>query len=65
MHTGPMSESEGRFVDEAEKSERPCEKCGASEVYGVTWESNCGGYLDVKFECKACGHVYWIDGPDA
>jgi uncharacterized OB-fold protein len=58
------SESDGTFR-EGKQSDRPCRKCGLLSVTVREWESVCGGYLDYKFECRACGYVWWIDGPDA
>lgn len=44
----------------------PCRHCGiVGWVYYRNWESNCGGYDDAKFECGACGEVWWVEGPDA
>lgn len=59
-----MEDSEGTFS--AETSTRiSCRKCRAYAVFYSTWESNCGGYEDDKYECKACGFYWWVDGPDA
>jgi len=49
------SEPEGR------KSDHPCEKCGAMEVY-VT-EIN--DHPDYRITCHACKKSYCVDGPDA
>jgi RecJ-like exonuclease len=66
MHTKPMSESEGTFDKDWQATTLPCRGCGKEgHVYVRTWESDCGGYEDDKYQCRACGKVWWIDGPDA
>jgi hypothetical protein len=64
MHTGPVPES---FVDDWRKLEDGigCRRCGGRTVECRTWESDCGGYVDHKFRCTACGVSWWIEGPDA
>lgn len=66
MHTKPMAESEGTFDGDWRKSDRPCPHCKAvGQRYYKVWESSCGGYEDEKNECRACGKVWWVEGPDA
>jgi DNA-directed RNA polymerase subunit M/transcription elongation factor TFIIS len=62
IHTGPVS---GDFPDEQKKSNRPCPKCGADELYYQLWESSCGGFEDYCYECCACGKTWWVEGPDS
>lgn len=64
MHKEQMSESEGTFVD-VDLAADPCKKCGHHNVTCKTWESNCGSFEDYKYTCEDCGHVWWVDGPDA
>lgn len=65
MHTAPMTESAGD-LNEPLKTECPCRKCEAvGTVTYQIWESHCGGYEDLKFDCAACGATWWVDGPDA
>ncbi len=42
---------------------RQCKKQGVVEY--TVWDSSCGGYTDYHYRCTACGHDWWIDGPDA
>lgn len=66
MHTRPMAESEGQFKDGWKPSPRPCPHCGVEgQRYYRVWESDCGGFEDEKNECRACGKVWWVEGPDS
>jgi len=66
MDTKPMDESEGDFRGGFRKAPGlKCRKCQTEAVFFRTWESSCGGYEDEKYECRACGCVWWVDGPDA
>lgn len=62
-HMGPMQESQGIF-GEPEATDCECRKCHEFTVSVQQWDSNCGGYTDYKYTC-ACGHVWWIEGPDS
>ena len=68
MHTAPMADSEGVFtgwkrvpVDTGFK----CRLCGSNHILFRVWESNCGGYEDIKYHCKGCDRSWWVEGPDA
>jgi hypothetical protein len=64
-HTGPMPESAGTITD-TQTCTRHCLKCAeATQHLAQLWESNCGGYEDMKFTCMICGTVEWIDGIDS
>lgn len=66
MHSKPMAESDGAFNNKGELSDRICIKCNQKgKVYIQIWESSCGGYEDVKFTCRNCGKVWWIEGSDS
>ena len=70
MHTAPMPESDGTFESDWKptKPENPtftCRACGSDNVWYRVWESSCGGYEDVKYHCRACGRVWWVEGADA
>lgn len=75
MHSAPMSESDGEFRDDwrhatITNSEGievgwPCRKCDGRNVYYREWESSCGGYDDIQYECRDCGRKWWVEGPDA
>jgi len=66
MHAKPMSESDGEFEGQFRKAGgSKCRKCGAEAVYCRLWVSADGAYEDVKYQCRACGHAWWVDGPDA
>ena len=67
MHTGPV---EGDYNDgwKPTKVDAPsfkCRQCGSDDVWYREWESSCGGYEDVHYECRGCGHSWWVEGPDA
>ena len=62
IRTAP--ESEGT-LGPPEPSAKTCPKCKGGPVVYQTWESHCGSYVDDKYTCEGCGHVWWIDGPDA
>ena len=42
-----------------------CRRCDEPAVTVQRWESSCGGYTDYKYTCEACGHYWWIEGPDS
>lgn len=65
MHTKSMSELDGTFSKEPDYTGVHCRKCPSEKVVGRVWESNCGGYEDIKFECPDCKHYWWVEGPDA
>lgn len=65
MHTKPMAESDGKFVQEGKKPVRECPRCGNFSVYHKSWESSCGGYEDSKYKCAECHYSWWVDGLDA
>jgi hypothetical protein len=62
MHTGPVP---GNFVGERFHSSERCVHCKCRTLYFQHWESDCGGYNDVRYECKTCGDVYWVEGSDS
>jgi DNA-directed RNA polymerase subunit M/transcription elongation factor TFIIS len=67
MHTGPVT---GDYVDKWKptKSENPnfkCSKCGSDDVWYAMWESSCGGYEDVNYECRACKRNWWVESADS
>jgi hypothetical protein len=56
MHTGPVP---GDFKDgwKPTKAENPvfkCRQCGSDDVWYRMWESSCGGYDDLNYECRGC-----------
>ena len=63
MHTESMKEDQGEFGQD-KVSERECPRCGQALHYRV-WESNCGGYEDIKYTCPNCNYTDWSEGPDA
>lgn len=70
MHTKPMSESEGNFQNGwlptvAENPQFCCRNCGSQDVWYRLWESSCGGYEDVKYQCRGCGRIWWVESADA
>lgn len=69
MHTNPLAESSGTRSDwKPTKAENPtytCRKCGSDDVWYCVWESACGGYEDLKYECRNCKRVWWVEGADA
>ena len=65
MHTKPMAESDGEFIQESQKPVRKCPKCKKIAVYSKDWESSCGAYEDTKYTCSECGYYWWVDGIDS
>lgn len=63
-HFGPMPDSAGDF-SEPQATDTHCRKCDSATVTVQTWESHDGAYTDYRYECAACGHHWWIEGPDA
>jgi len=59
-----MNEFDGEFTTTTEKLYE-CPKCSNLSLSKRIWESSCGGYEDVKYECSSCGYYYWIDGIDS
>jgi hypothetical protein len=64
MHTGQMKDSDGGFGP-WELAVAACRKCAKHKVEVRVWDSHCGGYTDMQFKCTACGHTWWVEGPDA
>jgi len=64
MHTTTIPDSQGEFSS-PRLIDTPCHKCTNTSIQVQTWESSCGGYEDYRFECPACGHVWWVDGIDS
>lgn len=64
MHSAPMPDSVGVF-DEWKATDRLCRECGSKTVRYRIWESSCGGYEDLNFECNTCGKIWWVDGCDS
>ena len=68
MHTGPVP---GEYAGDDWKPTKPenpafkCRKCGSDDVWYRVWESSCGGYEDVHYECRSCKREWWVEGPDA
>jgi hypothetical protein len=65
MHDKPMTDDQGVFGPWMEGGERLCPLCKQKKVRFREWESKCGGFVDLHFECLACGNIWWIDGCDA
>jgi len=63
-HTRAMADHEGDFGP-AVAAGCPCRKCKGRDVVVEDWHSDCGGYVDEKYTCRTCNHVWWVDGPDA
>jgi hypothetical protein len=60
--------SDGNFTDDWKPtaSENPAFRCtcGSNNVWYRCWESSCGGFEDVKYECRTCGRVWWVESAD-
>lgn len=41
-----------------------CRKCGEKDKVTCEIDTNCV-HGDERYVCLKCGHVWWIDGPDA
>jgi len=63
-HTREMAEHEGD-LGPAVAAKCLCRKCEARNVVVQDWSSSCGGWVDSKFTCRACGFVWWVDGIDS
>lgn len=61
----PMPDSAGEFGDKKVIHGLACPRCKRQTITSRTWESNCGGYEDEKFECFSCGYFWWEEGPDS
>lgn len=57
-------ENEGAFEATVD-TDMSCRVCSAVAVKASPWSPSDGGSEDTKFTCTACGHVWWVDGPDA
>ena len=64
MHVNLMKDSDGDFQQE-QPTDRPCLLCRKYDVVCEVWESSDGGFVDEKFTCKSCDHVWWVDGIDS
>lgn len=66
MHDKTYDDSKGT-LSEPEPKKYTCIRCRQNTATCQEWESSCGGYEDYKYTCHNpdCGHVWWIDGPDA
>jgi DNA-directed RNA polymerase subunit M/transcription elongation factor TFIIS len=70
MHSKPMSEADGVFREgwKPTKAENPgyrCRKCNSDDVWYRIWDSNCGGYEDVQYECRSCQRTWWVESADS
>ena len=66
-HTGPVP---GDFTSDWKPTapEAPafkCRSCGSGDVWYRRWASDCGGYDDTLYHCRACNREWWVEGPDA
>jgi len=65
-HTRQYAEHEGELSKGEALPDIKCRRCKQmGAVTYQTWESSCGGYEDSKYTCGACGHFWWVDGPDS
>lgn len=67
MHTGPVP---GEYKDDWKptKVDNPdfkCRKCGSDDIWYRNWESSDGAYDDVKYECRGCKRVWWVESSDS
>lgn len=57
------------YTTESKKDEYGtlCRKCENPKpnVFYMMWESDDGGHEDVKYNCKDCGHSWWVEGSDS
>lgn len=65
MHSAAVDESSGAFSAPRAVLDTPCASCGEHAVREQTWRSYCGGFIDYKYNCGSCDHVWWIDGIDS
>lgn len=49
----------------AENAGFKCRDCGSNNVWYAKWDSSCGGWEDLKYHCRACGKVWWVEGIDS
>lgn len=66
-HTGPVA---GNFTSDWKptKAENPsfkCRKCGSDDIWYKKWDSSCGGYEDVQYECHCCKRFWWVESSDS
>ena len=43
----------------------PCRRCGSPDTEYRVVLSFDWAYEDEQHRCRACGHSWWVDGPDA
>jgi hypothetical protein len=61
-----VSEAEGGAATEWRPSGRPCRRCKvAGRCYARAWGSDDGAHADEEYQCRSCGAVWWIEGPDS
>ncbi len=66
MRVQSVSETEGGAVIDWKQSDRPCRFCKTvGQQRSRAWESNDGAYMDERFECLACGKIWWAEGVDS
>lgn len=69
MHTKPMKDSDGTFDEwkptKPENPEFKCPACGSDNVWYRKWDSSCGGFEDLNYECRGCKKTWWVDGIDS
>ena len=67
MHTGSVSgDYQGTWKPtKAENPDYKCRHCGSDDVWYLAWESSCGGYEDVHYECHTCKREWWYESADA
>ncbi len=60
-----MPETDDWKPTKAENPEFKCRVCGSNDVWYSIWESSCGGFEDVHYECRACKRDWWIESSDS
>lgn len=59
-----LTDDRGEATDAADgwtHSDKPCDKCGALEVY---WQE-VGDSMDARIKCRSCGRFYCAEGCDS
>lgn len=60
----------GQFTEtwKPTKPENPafkCRQCQSDDVWYRVWESSCGGFEDLQYECRSCKRKWWVESADA
>ena len=65
---GPKTEYHMGWNDALDAAASQAPDVDAVEVIHGRWidrTNNCNGYVDYRYDCSVCGHIFWLGGFDS